>query len=48
MPSLRAHVAAEMGREAAIAKERRKLQEAKAAVAKGKAGGKPREGADKT
>ena len=40
MPSLRAHVAAEMSKEVAIAKERRKVQENKAASAKSKGGGK--------
>ena len=36
-PSLRGHVAAEIGKEAAIAKEKRRLQESKQPKGKGKA-----------
>ena len=39
--ALRAHVATELGREAAIDKERRKAREAKEARAKAKAAAKP-------
>ena len=39
-PTLRAHVAVEMGKDAAIAKERRKVQDTRAALASSRAGAK--------